>query len=220
MKNSKKIQMLALALAIMLMVLAAVIFDRAWQADAARLEETLEVMLTVRPQVPETTLPVIWKEAQEDGPIFALASAPAFGDEDPGTETAVLADQPEIDDAELEMLACVIYTEAGGDSCSDLCRMMVADVVWNRMADPRFPDTMKEVLTQEGQYGEWYWTGIQWPERASYPNEAEAMARAYDTAKYSLLGFHSDIFEQGYIWEAEFPQGSDVIELDGLYFGR
>lgn len=219
MKISTKVQILALAFAILLMVLAAVVFERAWQADAARLEETLDVMLTARPSAPETTAPLV-QGPQEREPIFSLESAVIFEDLAPEQETAVIAKDPEIDDAELEMLACVIYSEAGGNACSDLCRMMVADVVWNRMADPRFPDTMKEVLTQEGQYGEWYWTGIQWPERASYPNEAEAVARAYDIAKHSLLGLHSDIFEQGYVWEAEFSQGYDVIALDGLYFGR
>lgn len=125
-----------------------------------------------------------------------------------------------INEAELEMLACIIYAEAGGNDCGDLCRQMVGDVVLNRMEDPRFPDTIEEVLTQEGQYGVWHWTGIQWPERASHPGETEAVERAYDTARYILEGNHSGIYGKGYIWEAEFPQGSDVIVLDGIYFGR
>lgn len=127
---------------------------------------------------------------------------------------------PEIDAAVLDMLACAIYTEAGGDACSDLCRQMVGDVVLNRVEDPRFPDAMEEVLTQEKQYSTWYWTGIQWPERASQPEEATAVERAYDTARALLDGNHSSLYGQGYIWQAEFSQGSDVIHIDGLYFGR
>lgn len=97
---------------------------------------------------------------------------------------------------------------------------MVGDVVLNRMEDPRFPNTMEEVLTQERQYSTWHWTGIQWPERAEYPGEAAAVERAYGTARSLLEGGHSGIYGRGYVWQAEFSQGSDVILLDGLYFGR
>ena len=127
---------------------------------------------------------------------------------------------PEPDEAEVELLACVIYCEAGGDACSDLARFMVGDVVLNRVDDPRFPDTLLEVLTQKQQYGTFYWTGVVWPERAQYETEAAAVARAYDTARRLLSGEHSEIYGEGYIWQAEFSQGTDVIYLDGIYFGR
>lgn len=121
---------------------------------------------------------------------------------------------------DLEMLACVIYQEAGGDACSDLCRFMVGDVVLNRVADSRFPDTIEEVLTQSGQYGTFSKTGVVWPARASNPGEAAAVERAYDTARRLLSGEHSELYDAGYIWQAEFIQGTDVIEVDGTYFGR
>lgn len=120
----------------------------------------------------------------------------------------------------VEMLACVIYQEAGGDACSDLCRFMVGDVVLNRVADSRFPDTIEEVLTQRGQYGTFSKTGVVWPARASNPGEAAAVERAYDTARRLLSGEHSELYDAGYIWQAEFIQGKNVIEVDGTYFGR
>ena len=210
MKISAKVQISALVLAILAVVLICIVCARTDQAEAARPEDPPEVTPTIRPPMPETTVP-----------IFALESAGIFEDAEPEPEIVVLASaEPEIDDAELEMLACVIYTEAGGDACSDLCRVMVGDVVLNRVEDPRFPGTMEKVLTDERQYGEWHWTGIQWPERASSSDEAEAVERAYDTARYILEGHHSGIYGQGYIWEAEFPQGFDMIVLDGLYFGK
>ena len=129
-------------------------------------------------------------------------------------------DTPQPDAEQVEMLACVIYQEAGGDACSDLCRRYVGDVVLNRVADPRFPDTLAGVLTQKGQYGRYHWTGVVWPERASHSTEANAVTRAYDTATELLAGNHSDIYGAGYIWQAEFRQGKDNIFLDGLYFGR
>ena len=138
----------------------------------------------------------------------------------PESEPIAVEEPAEPDEAEVEMLACGIYCEAGGDACSDLCRYYVGDVMLNRVNDPRFPDTLEGVLTGKGQYGRFYWTGIVWPELASNPGAAAAVARAYDTARALLRGEHSELYGAGYIWQAEFTQGTDVIYLDGLYFGR
>lgn len=126
----------------------------------------------------------------------------------------------ELESAEIEMLACVIYQEAGGDGCTDECRRMVGDVVLNRMLDERFPDTMREVLTQYGQFGAFYWTGVVWPERSDSQNEEEAVQRAYEIANELMYGKHSSLYGAGYIWLAEFPQGRDVVYIDKIYFGR
>lgn len=125
----------------------------------------------------------------------------------------------EPDPAEVEMLACAIYNEAGGDACSDLCRYYVGDVILNRVADPRFPDTIEAVLTAPKQYGRFSKTGIVWPSRAKNPDEAHAVQRAYDTAYDLLSGNHSELYGAGYVWQAEFSQGSGFW-LDGLYFGK
>ena len=128
--------------------------------------------------------------------------------------------EPEIDAEQEEMLACAIYMEAGGDACSDLCRFYVGDVILNRVNDPRFPDTLEGVLTAELQYGRFHWTGIVWPERAQNPGEVHAVERAYRIARALLSGEHSELYGAGYIYQAESEQGTDVIYLDGLYFGR
>lgn len=125
-----------------------------------------------------------------------------------------------VNEEEVEMLACLIYQEAGGNAASDTVRYMVGDVVLNRIESDKFPNTMQEVLTQRGQYGRFYWTGIKWMDRATDPSEAAAVQRAYDTARDLLAGNHSEIYGQGYIWQAEFPQGTDVIHIGNLYFGR
>ena len=132
-----------------------------------------------------------------------------------------LEGKPEaLDPVTVELLACLIYSEAGGDACSDACRMMVGDVGLTRMQDHRFPDTLEEVLTAPGQYGTWSRSGVEWPARASLPQERAAVRRAYATARKLLSGEHSELWGLGYVWEAEFPQGRDVIEETGLYFGR
>lgn len=121
---------------------------------------------------------------------------------------------------DLELLACVIYQEAGGDAVCDDCRYRIADVVLNRLMDPRFPDTIHDVLTAESQYGRFHWTGVVWPERASYDSEQHAVKRAYEVAVDVLDGNHSDLYGKGYIWQAEFVQGTDVIYCCGHYYGR
>lgn len=129
--------------------------------------------------------------------------------------------EPAIDPYDLELLACVIYQEAGGDSSCDECRRRVADVVLNRVNDPdRFPDTIRGVLTAYRQYGRFHWTGVVWPKRASYYGEKHAVERAYRIAKEVLSGKHSSLYGQGYVWQAEFKQGTDIVYCCGHYFGR
>ena len=120
-----------------------------------------------------------------------------------------------------ERLAIVIYQEAGGDDVCDMCRYRVADVVLNRVADPRYPDTIEGVLMDNKyglQGGLLSVTGIVWPDKASEPGEAAAVQRAWDIAADVLEGHHSDL-DGNYIWCSEYKQGSEVIYCDGIYFG-
>lgn len=127
--------------------------------------------------------------------------------------------EPQYTQEELDMLALVIYQEAGADYCSDETRLMVGTVVMNRIADPRFPNTMYEVITQKGQYGSLHWTGIVWPSRSSHPTETHAVERAYTIAERILQGERS--FEEDVVFQAEFLQGTEmVVYADGIYFCR
>jgi hypothetical protein len=145
---------------------------------------------------------------------------------EPTEETTVATEPPTVPeteppytDDELEMMALVIYQEAGGDGCSNETRLMVGTVVMNRVADPRFPDTLYGVLTQRAQYGRLHWTGLVWPERASNPSEAHAVKRAYECAERILLG--ERLLTSDVIWQAEFKQGTEVVAYqDGMYFCR
>lgn len=139
---------------------------------------------------------------------------------EPTPELPEETEEPEPSEEDVELLACVIYSEAGGDECSDECRIDVGDVVLNRRDDPRFPDTILGVLTAPRQYGRFAVTGVVWPERASKPEEAHAVERAYEIARKLLSGEHGPLYGQGYVWQAEFEQGTDGFWLDGTYFGR
>ena len=147
--------------------------------------------------------------------------------EEPAEEIGVAVEEPVeeeivVDPQDLEMLACVIYQEAGADYCCDDCRRRVADVVLNRVEDDRFPDNIQDVLTQKRQYGRYYWTGVVWPERAKNDCEKHAVERAYRIAEEVLKGEHSELYGEGYIWQAEFKQGTGVVYCDQckIYFGK
>lgn len=54
---------------------------------------------------------------------------------------------------DLLLLSRVIYREAGSCWLSEEWKMCVGEVVLNRVASPEFPDTIREVVMQPGQYG-------------------------------------------------------------------
>lgn len=128
---------------------------------------------------------------------------------------------PPYSEEDVELLAIAIYREAGGDACCDECRYRVGDVILNRVADSRFPDTIEEVLTQPHQYGNLSVTGVVWPERAQYDVEQNAVARAYETARNLLADErHSDLYGLDYVFQSEYVQGESGFWCDGTYFAR
>lgn len=120
-------------------------------------------------------------------------------------------------DEELEILALIVYQEAGGDRVSDGTRRLVAQVFLNRVNDSRFPDSFYEVATAERQYGRLYWTGIVWPDSSSSQAEAHAVERAYKIAQ-EVLEANEPVCPEGVIFQAEFVQGDIYAEQDGMYF--
>jgi hypothetical protein len=96
----------------------------------------------------------------------------------------------------------------------------VADIVLNRVAHEKFPNTMYEVLTEKSQYGRFHWTGIVWPERANSETERDAVTRAYQVAREVLSGQHSELYGEGYVWQAGFKQGVDGFWCCGHWYGR
>ena len=204
-----------LCVAFCLLVIAFAIFTLGYCAGTSAddiAEPTQPTFVETQPPVTEATIETTMPES-------TVETTEATEPTTEPTEEPTIATEPPYTEEELEMLAIVIYQEAGSDACSDETRMMVGTVVMNRVADPRFPNTIYEVLTQKSQYGRFHWTGIVWPERASYSVETHAVLRAYECAERILLGeraLPSDV-----IWQAEFPQGSEVVAYqDGTYFCR
>ena len=114
----------------------------------------------------------------------------------------------EVDPAERELLAHVIYGEAGG--CSTQAQYYVGSVVLNRINDSYYPDTMTEVVYQTEptiQYGCTYDGNI----------DKEPSSETYEIAD-KLLRYGS-VVPKDVIFQSEYTQGSGIWkEIDGIYF--
>ena len=110
-----------------------------------------------------------------------------------GMETET--EKPYSDD-DLYCLAHIINAEAGDDNCTHEHRVAVGSVVLNRVAADDFPDTIRGVVFDPGQYSP-TWNGA---------FEKEPSQDSWDTAEF-LLENGSQIPEDC-IWQAEFKQGS------------
>lgn len=95
----------------------------------------------------------------------------------------------------LDIVARVVMGEAGG--CPWEHQVAVAAVVVNRVHSPYFPDTVREVVSSPGQYTSLYLSGFDKTSR-----------QCYEAAKIALDG--TDDVPDDVIWQAEFPQGTEV----------
>jgi spore germination cell wall hydrolase CwlJ-like protein len=110
-----------------------------------------------------------------------------------------------MDAEELRLLCNLIYFEARG--CGDRHQQLVAAVALNRVADPRFPDTLFGVLTQPGQYGDGSYA---WQSPEITP-EIRANAEA---ALAGTVECPADV-----VFQAEFIQGSGIYEISAVDTG-
>ena len=107
-------------------------------------------------------------------------------------------------DEDLEYLAKVMYCEAGSSWITDEQQMLFGAVVLNRVASPEFPNTIKKVVLQKGQYHPELFTK---PDKRTY-NNARRLLEGYDTGMPSSV-----------VFQANFKQGSGVwksIKFDNL----
>lgn len=75
-------------------------------------------------------------------PLKAHAAPPGYA------KYGEFAEEQYCDD--LQLLGCIVWAEAGNQDIHG--KELVADVVLNRVDDPRFPDTIREVIFQKGQF--------------------------------------------------------------------
>ena len=204
MRGIRKIILLLTAVAI---VIAYVTISTVALREIPREEEAF-----TRPAVQHTRPAYVENHVE----VVQIPRPPKVVQTQPPVQVEVILDPPYTAE-ELEILAIIIYQEAGGDNCSDDTRYKVGSVFLNRVDSPHFPDTFEGVATGKRQYGTLYLTGITWPDRAILPEEAHAVERAYRIAEELLI--NGSVLPREVIWQAEFPQGDGVYcQQDGIYF--
>ncbi|MGI5985536.1 MAG: cell wall hydrolase [Clostridiales bacterium] len=97
---------------------------------------------------------------------------------------------------DLMLLSKIIYAEAGSEWLSDEWKMCVGEVVLNRVASPEFPNTIKEVLEQPGQY---------YGANSRYFNSLLPSERSVICAMRLLNG--ERLLEPSVVFQANFTQG-------------
>jgi hypothetical protein len=101
-------------------------------------------------------------------------------------------------DDDLFYMSHIVQAEAG--YCSREMMEGVASVVINRVNDDRFPDTVKEVVEQPGQYSPMT-NGTFWNE----PTE-EAIEVSEDILT------NGSVFPENVVWQANFSQGQGTYK--------
>lgn len=98
---------------------------------------------------------------------------------------------------DLMLISKIIYAEAGSEWLSDEWKMCVGEVVLNRVASTEFPNTIKEVLEQPGQY---------YGANSNYFNDLLPTERCVRCAIRILNGERQ--LEPSVVFQANFRQGS------------
>lgn len=101
---------------------------------------------------------------------------------------------------DLYLVSKIMYAEAGSYWLSDDWKMCVGEVVLNRVQSPEFPNTVAEVLYQEGQY---YGTS------SAYFTELDPDYRCVRLATKLLQG-ERILNNPTVVFQANFQQGSGV----------
>lgn len=109
-----------------------------------------------------------------------------------------------VDENDLMLLAKLIYLENG--SGSDEVQLLTGNVVLNRVASKKYPNTIKEVIYQKGQYS------VSSKIKSTKPSE-----RAIKNAKRLLEG--ERFCPSNVVYQSRFKQGSGVYKkINGEYF--
>lgn len=104
-------------------------------------------------------------------------------------------------DEDIRILTTVIYYEAG--NTTEQLRQYVAQVVLNRVGDSRFPNTIKDVINQRGQYNTKYTTVS-----AAQAINSTAYKTCEQSAKAAMMGKVN--MPSNVLYQANFRQGKGV----------
>lgn len=129
-------------------------------------------------------------------PVAALPGATPSGSTPAVSPPAV--SPPDVSEQDVDLLARLIQAEAGASWMPDELQLMVGNVVLNRVDSPEFPDTLRDVIYQPGQYSPAMSGSIDRP----------ASERATQNARKLLEGYR--LLPPDVVFQANFKQGSGV----------
>ena len=109
---------------------------------------------------------------------------------------------------DIRILATTVYYEAG--STTEQLRQYVAQVALNRVADSRFPNTVKGVITQPGQYNTKY-AAIKNKDAANGTYNWETCKNSVKQAMMGKVAMPSNV-----LYQANFSQGKGLWK--SVYF--
>ncbi len=105
---------------------------------------------------------------------------------------------PRYSTEEIDLLAKLVYAEARGEGIEGM--LAVADVVLNRVKDERFPDSIKDIIFQKGQFESVHNGSINMK-----PNED-----AYEAVRKALNG--ENIVEDAvFFWQPNFVRNAKKV---------
>ena len=185
----------------------------------------LSQYVTVRGYDPEVDYMQAMKQALEDGSPYAMevgalyeqqrnlkiqelelpqeqtAYFSQYGEAEEILEAMAQAEAPEAayTQADLDLLSRLIYAEAGCTWIPDWVQRMVGSVVLNRVESQYYPDTIREVIYQPGQYAPTWDGSLQ-----KTPD-----ARTIENARYLL--------EHGSICPEDVVGQNSIITGSGVY---
>ena len=186
--------------------------------------EGLSQYVTVRGYDPEVDYMQAMKQALEDGSPYAMevgalyeqqrnlkiqelelpqeqtAYFSQYGEAEEILEAMAQAEAPEAayTQADLDLLSRLIYAEAGCTWIPDWVQRMVGSVVLNRVESQYYPDTIREVIYQPGQYAPTWDGSLQ-----KTPD-----ARTIENARYLLE--HGSICPENVVGQNSIITGSGV----------
>ena len=156
---------------------------------------------------PETDYMALMMQAAQTGDVAAGETAAVRRAE---KITAQELEYTPVDFEELYLLSKIIYAEAGSVWLPMDWKMAVGEVVLNRMASPEFPDSMREVLEQPGQY---------YGKNSRYFNNLKPSAECVEAAKRLLEGARV-LGQPAVVFQSNYRLGSGVyLELKDKYLG-
>lgn len=151
---------------------------------------------------PSQDVPV--RTAKQDALHVAAEHLRSAGYTDEDEEIRTLSAAWWAEQDKLDVVARVVMGEAA--DCPAEHQIAVAAVVVNRVNDERFPDTVREVVAQPGQYSTSYLTGF-----------ARTTRSCYVAAKAALDG--TDNVPDDVVWQAQFPQGRSTWWISAVDTG-